>query len=40
VAHENGVTNVVSFLSDVTADTLHVLALLMDEKEVPSIDLF
>jgi hypothetical protein len=39
-AYENGVTNVVSFLSDVTADTLHVLALLMDEKGVPSIDLF
>lgn len=39
-AYENGVTNVVSFLADITADTLHILALLMDEKDVPSIDLF
>jgi hypothetical protein len=39
-AYENGVTNVVSFLGDITADALHMLALLMDEKDVPSIDLF
>ena len=35
-AYENGVTNVVSFLGDITVDALHVLALLMDEKDVPS----
>ncbi|WP_170162557.1 CHC2 zinc finger domain-containing protein [Methylocystis hirsuta] len=38
-AYEHGVTNVVSFLGDITVDALHVLALLMDEKDVPSIDL-
>lgn len=38
-AYEHGVANVVSFLGDITVDALHVLALLMDEKDVPSIDL-
>lgn len=39
LAYEHGVANVVSFLGDITVDALHVLALLMDEKDVPSIDL-
>lgn len=39
LAFEHGVTNVVSFLGDITVDALHVLALLMDEKDVPSVDL-
>lgn len=39
LAFEHGVTNVVSFLGDITVDALHVLTVLMDEKDVPSIDL-
>lgn len=39
LAFEHGVTNVVSFLGDITVDALHVLALLMDEKDVPSVDI-
>lgn len=38
-AFENGVTNVVSFLSDITAESLDALSVLMTEKGVPSIEL-
>lgn len=38
-AYEHGVSNVVSFLGDITVDALHVLTVLMDEKDVPSIDI-
>jgi DNA primase len=39
-AYENGVANVVAFLGDINAEALRMLALLMDEKETPSVDLF
>jgi hypothetical protein len=35
-AAENGVTNVIAFLGDITADTLQVLSLWMDEHDIPS----
>jgi hypothetical protein len=38
-AAENGVTNVIAFLGDITADTLQVLSLWMDEHDIPSIEL-
>lgn len=39
LAYEHGVANVVSFLGDITVDALQVLTVLMDEKDVPSIDI-
>jgi hypothetical protein len=39
-ASEHGVTNVVAFLSDITGDAVNALAVFMDEKDVPSVDLF
>ncbi len=39
-ASAHGVANVVAFLADIIIDGVNVLALLMDEKGVPSIDLF
>jgi hypothetical protein len=40
LAYDGGVTNVVSFFGDITADALHALALLMDEREIPSIEFY
>jgi len=39
-ASEHGVANVVVFLTDITIDAVNALAVFMDEKDVPSIDLF
>lgn len=39
LAHENGVTNVVSFFGDITSDALQALSLMLDERQVPSVDL-
>jgi len=39
-ASEHGVANVVAFLADITIDAVNALAVFMDEKEVPSTDLF
>lgn len=39
-ASAHGVANVVAFLADITINGVNVLALLMDEKDVPSIDLY
>ena len=38
-AAENGVTNVIATLGDITADTLEALAIFMHENETPSIEL-
>lgn len=40
LAAENGAENVVSFLGDITALELQVLAALMDERRVDSLELF
>ncbi|PWT81337.1 MAG: hypothetical protein C5B44_03950 [Acidobacteria bacterium] len=40
LASEHGVANVVAFLADITVDAINALAVMMDEKDVPSIDLF
>jgi len=39
-ASENDVANVVAFLADISVDAVKALAVMMDEKDVPSIDLF
>jgi hypothetical protein len=37
-ASEHGVANVVAVLADITIDAVNALAVMMDEKDVPSID--
>jgi hypothetical protein len=39
-AAENGVSNVVSFVTPITAQSLEMLASLMDERKVEAVDLF
>lgn len=38
-AYQNGVTNVVSFLSDITSESLDALSVLMQAKDIPFIEL-
>lgn len=40
LAFQNGVENVVSFLSPITAQSLEMLAALMDEKRCETVELF
>jgi DNA primase len=39
-AAENGISNVVSFLTPITAQSLEMLASLMDERKVETVELF
>jgi hypothetical protein len=39
-AHENGITNVVAYLTGITPDWLEMLASLMDERKCPSMEFF
>ena len=40
IAFESGVENVVAFLSDITPQSLEMLAALMDEKKCETVELF
>jgi hypothetical protein len=40
VCVRNGVTKMIAFLADIAIDAVNALAVMMDEKDVPSIDLF
>jgi hypothetical protein len=40
IAFESGVGNVVAFLSEITPQSLEMLAGLMDEKKCETVELF